>query len=481
MDTPQYRPAFHFTPQRWWMNDPNGLVVHDGVHHLYFQHHPHGMVWGPMHWGHATSRDLLHWQEHPIALAPDAKGMAFSGSVVIDRASVSGLGAGGRAPWLALYTQFDAEAGAAGRPNQHQGLAHSLDEGFTWTPFAANPVLPNPGLKDFRDPKVFHHAPSGRWLMVLAAGDHVQFHASTDLKAWSKLSEFGAGAGAHGSVWECPDLVELPLPGGRRRWVLIVSVVEGAPNGGSGTQYFVGDFDGTCFVPEHADLRWLDHGSDNYAGVTWHNSGERVLFIGWMSNWVYAREVPTAPWRGAMTLPRVLSLRQDGGATRLVQSLPEEVRAGFGPDGESEWALDRAPLDIGAAWAAAQGRLRLTLQAPRLDDCTLELSNDAGDLLRLGHDAAAGTWWLDRTRAGEVGFHPAFGSRQTLPRLGADAPADLTLVFDATSVECFADGGLSVLTALFFPRAPFTRAVLRTAAGMAGGRVALSPYRGAGA
>lgn len=455
MDTPEYRPAFHFSPRRHWLNDPNGLVYADGRFHLCFQHHPRDTSWGPMHWGHAVSEDLLCWQELPLALAPDALGMIFSGCVVVDRHDSCGLGQGGGAPWVAVYTQHDAAAAEAGSDRfQHQSLAVSLDEGLSWTPYAGNPVLPNPGLKDFRDPKVFWHAPTGRWVMVLAAGDHVRCYGSPDLRRWTLLSCFGGHAGAHGGVWECPDLVSLQLDG-RRRWVLIVSLMPGGPNGGSGTQYFVGDFDGTTFTPEHRDLRWLDHGPDHYAFVTWHHTGERVLGIGWMSNWAYAARLPTAPWRGAMALPRELGLRCVGGETLLLQQPAAEVRRAWQvlPARRLSWSEARLLLDEAEPEAAAGWWLEIVADA--LPSFVLRLGSPAGDELTLGFDAADNAWWIDRRRCGLVDFDPAFVARLVAVRRLAGPPRRLEVWLDRCSVELFADDGLAGLVALVFPRRPF--------------------------
>ncbi|MEY4375598.1 MAG: hypothetical protein RJB26_148, partial [Pseudomonadota bacterium] len=247
--TPQYRPAFHFTPQAHWMNDPNGMVFVNGEYHLFFQHYPEDTVWGPMHWGHAKSRDLLHWEELPIALYPDERGWIFSGSVVVDTANTSGFGRDGIAPWVAIFTHHDGAGEKAGRVDiESQSLAYSLDGGTTWTKYAGNPVLPSPGTRDFRDPKVFRHGPSGRWVMSLATKDRITFFSSANLKEWRKESDFGVALGAHGGVWECPDLFPITFEG-KTRWVLLVSLNPGGPNGGSATQYFVGDFDGKNFTP----------------------------------------------------------------------------------------------------------------------------------------------------------------------------------------------------------------------------------------
>jgi fructan beta-fructosidase len=303
-----YRPRFHFTPQQGWMNDPNGMIFLNGQYHLFFQHYPDGTVWGPMHWGHATSSDLVQWKEQPIALYPDSIGMIFSGSAVLDKNNTSGLGRFGVAPLVAIFTQHNMPSEKAGRIDfQNQSIAYSLDEGKTWMKYAGNPVLKTPNLKDFRDPKVIWHVPTQKWVMSLAVADHVELYSSPNLINWRKESEIGKNLFAHGGVWECPDLLSFNV-NGKTAWVLLVSMNPGGPNGGSATQYIVGDFDGHEFKPYSTDIKWMDYGPDNYAGVTFSNVGDRNILIGWMSNWNYANVVPTEKWRSAMTVPRELSL-----------------------------------------------------------------------------------------------------------------------------------------------------------------------------
>lgn len=464
-DTQQFRPSFHFTPAAHWMNDPNGMVHHRGVWHLFFQYHPHSAVWGPMHWGHATSSDLMHWQEQPIALQPDALGMIFSGSAVVDADDTAGFAraAGVPAvPLVAVFTHHGERQSADDVTHEKQSLACSLDDGLTWTPYAGNPVLRNPGALDFRDPKVRWLPDRERWLMVLAVGDHVAFYTSPDLKDWTHESDFGAGQGAHDGVWECPDLFPLQCEG-RTHWVLLVSLVEGGPNGGSATQYFVGDFDGHRFTAPPGPTRWLDHGPDNYAGVTWSNApGGRTVFMGWMSNWTYARQVPTSPWRSAMTLPRELQLRFVEGQWRVASLPAAEVRAAEGP----AMAIDPSqPLDAALtdALRLTGGRLAMHLHARQADGFVLTLGNEAGDQLRLGFAADEQRFFIDRRQAGQVDFQPAFADRHGVPRVATPSGLDLTIYLDACSVELFADGGLSVLTSLVFPRAPW--ATMRFEAG----------------
>ena len=460
-DTPQYRPAFHFTPRANWMNDPNGMVFVDGEYHLFFQYYPDDTVWGPMHWGHAKSRDLLHWEELPIALRPDAKGWIFSGSIVVDTANTSGFGRDGIVPWVAIFTHHDGAGEKAGRQDiESQSLAYSLDGGTTWTTYAGNPVLPSPGTRDFRDPKVFWHAANERWVMSLATNDRITFFSSDNLKEWRKESEFGATLGAHGGVWECPDLFPVQFEG-KTYWVLLVSLNPGGPNGGSATQYFVGDFDGRTFTPVNADAHWLDYGPDNYAGVTFGNLNGRALFMGWLGNWNYAMKVPTHPWRSAMTLPRDLVLQRVGKELRLASRPAREV-AGLG--GESK-PLPVAPGPLVELAQQTGNRFQFTLKLKQLAGFRIALGSDAGDQLEIGYDAKQKEYFIDRRRAGESSFAPGFAGRFTAPRVGTAPTGDITLVVDATSVELFADGGLTAMTALSFPRAPYSELRLRAEAG----------------
>ncbi len=464
--TPHWRPGYHFAPRANWINDPNGLVHHRGVWHLFFQYHPHSAVWGPMHWGHATSTDLLHWREHGIALAPEALGAIFSGSVVVDEDNTSGFGSDGRTPLVAVFTHHSQQ-------HQHQSLAFSLDDGQTWTSYAGNPVLKNPGHVDFRDPKVRWLPERQCWWLSLAVGDHIAFYSSPDLKRWTHESDFGAGLGAHDGVWECPDLFPLTFEG-RTRWVLLVSLVKGGPNGGSATQYFIGDFDGHHFTADPAPTRWLDHGPDNYAGVTWSGAPDgRAVFIGWMSNWTYAATVPTAPWRGTMTVPRDLRLRHVNGQWRLASVPSPEVAATMIPAGP----MSGSALDLSAALSVAAGQFALHIDSPQAGSFALHLGNTAGDTLAIGYDRDADEYWIDRRLAGQVDFHPQFAGRHTAPRIAAAPGLELQLFFDTTSVELFADHGLTVMTSLFFPRRPFATMRLVSTDGLAPASVAVHALR----
>ncbi|QNE38646.1 glycoside hydrolase family 32 protein [Hymenobacter sp. NBH84] len=470
--TPQYRPAYHFTPAAHWMNDPNGMVYYQGTYHLFFQYYPKGMVWGPMHWGHATSPDMVRWQEQPIALYPDSLGYIFSGSAVVDANNTAGFG---KNAMVAIFTHHDPKGEKAGTSTyQHQSLAYSLDGGKTWQKYAQNPVLKNPGIKDFRDPKVSWHAPSKQWVMTLATLDRITFYSSPNLKDWTKLSEFGEKLGAHGGVWECPDLFPLTL-NGKTYWVLIVNLNPGGPNGGSATQYFVGQFDGKTFTPLNGKTKWADYGPDEYAGVTWNNTGNRRLFLGWMSNWEYANQVPTSPWRSAMTTPRELGLRQVGSEIYLTSQPAAELRNITGKTTTLQNVTAKAPTDLTARLNSTTDKHRLTLSTNQLASFELVLSNTAGEELVLGYDQAANQYFIDRSKAGKNSFSPKFVGRAVAPRLSTAAGTELTLYFDAASVELFADQGLTVMTSIFFANKPLTAIKLRSAEGITFQQISSTP------
>ncbi|WP_019537290.1 glycoside hydrolase family 32 protein [Paenibacillus ginsengihumi] len=456
---PNYRGKYHFSPRRNWMNDPNGLVYFAGEYHLFYQHYPHGTTWGPMHWGHAVSKDLVRWEELDIALAPDENGTIFSGSAVVDWRNTTGFFAA-EPGLVAIFTHHLERPGKP--PLQTQSLAYSKDKGRTWTKYEGNPVLAHDELVDFRDPKVFWHENTGRWIMILACGQTVCLYHSPDLKTWTFGSEFGRGVGFHGGVWECPDLFPLAVDGdaSRLKWVMLVSVGDApAYKEGSRTQYFIGDFDGVTFTPDQASppVRWLDYGRDNYAAVSWSDipaeDGRRLL-VGWMSNWKYANLTPTEDFRGAATLPRELTLETRGGEAVLVQRPAREL------------ARARVPLlALGrTACAAADAALR-SLQ---LDSCELvaEAASDRsfafkvrageGQETLIGFDAAAGEVYVDRTRSGQHAFHEHFrGVHAAKLQVIGDA-VRLHIWVDRSSVEVFAGEGEAVITDLIFPDAGST-------------------------
>lgn len=615
-DSEYLRPQLHYSPKKQWMNDPNGMFYYNGHYHLFYQHYPDSNVWGPMHWGHASSTDLIHWTHQPIALYPDSLGMIFSGSAVVDFNNTSGLQDGEHPPIVALYTYHDPIEEAKGTgAHQSQGLAYSLDGGWTWNKYAGNPVLPNSGKRDFRDPKVFWFDQGNYWVMTLAIGDHIEFYQSTDLIHWLEAGQFGKGHGSHGGVWECPDLIPFSLADGSIRYVLLVSIGSGGPNGGSATQYFVGTFDGSSFVldptfessylgvtpavfpdgqeivsfekgyselsswsgeaagnapakgtlpgqnvvknyqgeyllntfrggdsavgniktkafvlnkdylnfrigggmdaknlrvdlinengnilqswtgrnSEHLHIvswnteiyggqkvylnivdsarggwghlllddvvlsdymaydemeraQWLDWGTDNYAGVTWSNApSNEKLFLGWMSNWQYANQVPTKAWRSHMTLPRQLFLNEDLSVSSMIIHQFDSLHKG-------DWHYATEEITS----VPVLHRLRIPLDGIDYNGSEFVWSNGHEQLiLQVSKDKIS----LDRTQSGLTEFSPAFPSIQSAPLLSSVGEKDafLDIIIDRTSIEVLSSNGKTVLSALFFPENPYNQ------------------------
>ena len=451
------RPQYHFTPPAHFMNDPNGLVYYQGEYHLFYQHNPFGDTWGHMSWGHAVSPDLVHWTHLPVALYEEDETMIFSGSAVVDWHNSSGLCAAA-APathpcLVAVYTGHTAT-------EQTQNVAGSHDRGRTWTRYAGNPVLAS-GSPNFRDPKVFWHTPTGRWVMVVALADQqrVGFYASADLKRWEHLSDFGP-AGATGGMWECPDFFPLAVDGdpGRQKWVLKVDVNPGAIAGGSGGQYFIGHFDGTAFVSDDPPerVRWIDYGKDFYAAQSWSDvpaADGRCLWLGWMSNWQYALVTPTAPWRGALSIPRAVTLKEYPDGIRLVQRPVAELQA----------LRDRhyGCADVDSKVANAHLR-EWNIRSPALEiaaECEpgtaaefgLKVRKEATEGTCIGYDVNAGALFVDRTRSGNVGFDAHFPGRHAGPVQPEYGTVKVHVFVDECSVEVFGNDGQTVITDLIFP------------------------------
>jgi len=462
----EYRPQFHFSPETGWMNDPNGMVFYGGEYHLFYQYYPDSTVWGPMHWGHAVSSDMVHWTHLPIALYPDSLGYIFSGSAVADTGNTSGFGTDNNPPLIAIFTYHNTGLERGGSNTfQSQGIAWSIDKGRTWTKYSGNPVLQNPGQRDFRDPKVFWHKETGKWIMILAVHDRVNLFSSADLKSWSFESEFGADAGAHSGVWECPDLFPLNVEGSAdTRWVMIVSINPGGPNGGSATQYFTGKFNGKKFIAEENTSKWIDWGTDNYAGVTWSGIIEtdgRRLFLGWMSNWNYASVVPTTTWRSAMTIPRELSLAYENGSYYLVSRpvkeltiLRKESKSIIPGEASNSSGADLI-IDVPGL---NQSELIFDLRIPEgyNDSLGIILKNNMGENLIIGYSVAAKHIFIDRTKSGETYFSERFAGVATAP-YESGKTLKMHLFIDASSVELFIDEGKLVMTSLFFPSGKYTK------------------------
>lgn len=462
----KYRPQIHFSPAAHWMNDPNGMVYYKGEYHLFYQHYPEASVWGPMHWGHAVSRDLVHWEHLPIALYPDSLGYIFSGSAVVDWNNTSGFGTPDNPPLVAFFTYHDPDKEQAKAVDvESQGIAYSTDKGRTWIKYAANPVIPNPGIRDFRDPKVFWHAPSRRWIAVLAAGQEIRLFASPDCKNWSYLSSFGAGQGSHAGVWECPDLFPLQVKDSEEtRWVLTVNINPGGPSGGSATQYFVGDFDGKAFVTDQKKTFWVDYGRDNYAGVTWSDApGNRRIFLGWMNNWQYAGAKPTGNWSGAATFPRELGLDQVENlylltarpAKELDRLRGETVRV------KAQKVEKRLVVSENVCFEKAPVELNLTFNQASNTQMSfasrygVRLKNAKGEFVTIGYDNVEKFFYVDRTHAAGEVFSEQFACIEAIPYIVNTPEIEWTLLIDVASVEFFTAGGRVVATNVFYPSEPF--------------------------
>lgn len=469
-----WRPRIHFYAGPNWNNDPNGPILLNGQYHLFYQNNPYGDLWGHMSWGHAVSRDLVHWTKLPVALLEESGVMNFNGTVVEDPNNTSGFCGNAvksaAACLVAVYTADSRPRPAEERQNQN--LAYSRDGGMTWTKYAKNPVL-DLALADFRDPKVFWHEPSKSWVMLvmLARLHSMQIYRSSDLKHWKLASSFGP-KGATGDVWECPDLMNLDVrdaKGNRigNRWVLSVNVNPGGVAGGSANQYFVGQFDGTRFVEDHprSGIHWVDWGKDFYASTSFANipADENRLWIAWMNNWDYANLSPSLPGRGEMTIARRIFLRQEeaqGNAEPLVlvqePDLPipaharnkkpltvDEVNSLLAGGGsESGVYLLRAKLEPGAA---AELGVRLRRSTPKADE-------PANEETVVGIDRAKGQIFVDRKRSGYVSFSADFPARTVAPLKHPDAKTiSIEIIVDRNSVEVFSEDGETVLTNLIFP------------------------------
>lgn len=417
----KFRPAYHHTPLYGWMNDPNGMFYKDGVWHLYYQYNPYGSQWENMTWGHSTSKDLVHWDAQPSAIEADWLGAIFSGSAIVDRENTAGFG---RNAVIAMYTS----AGAA----QTQSIAYSTDGGVTFTKYAGNPVITY-NAPDFRDPKVFWHEQTQRWIVVLAVGQEVQFYSSTNMKEWKYESSFGRQYGNHDGVWECPDMLCFG-----EKWVLLLNINPGGPYGGSATQYFVGSFDGHTFVSEDSpsETKWMDYGKDHYATVTFHNAPDgRIVALPWMSNWQYANQVPTCQFRSANGLPRDLGLITVEGETYLTNTPSKEISMLRGKKVKQPTEACEIVVDVKGS-------------------AVIELSNTKGEKVVMRYDALLQTFAMDRTKSGDVSFSEAFPCETTAPTYGSIR--QLRIFMDRCSIEAFDSDGKMAMTNLVFPSEPYS-------------------------
>lgn len=449
-----FRPVYHHTPAYGWMNDPNGMFYKDGVYHLFFQYNPYGSVWGNMHWGHSTSSDLIHWNFEGVSIVPDAWGAIFSGSCVVDHNNTAGFG---KDAVIAFYTSAKSTPWG---DVQSESMAYSLDNGKTFVKYAGNPIITSLE-KDFRDPKVFWYAPGKHWVMILAVGQHMELYSSVNLKDWKKESEFGKMQGAHGGVWECPDLIELPVEGSReKKWVLICNINPGGPFGGSAAQYFVGSFDGKTFVNESpVQTKWMDWGKDNYATVTWNNAPDgRCIALGWMSNWQYANNVPTRQYRSANTIARDLTLYKAGGEFYLKSTPSREMKQARGEKVSApsfkvtdSYKIESLLKDNNGAY-----EIEMEIQVADASKISLNLQNEKGEQVSMYYDLLRKQFVMDRSKSGKVDFSNDFPAVTAAP-VHAGKTLRLRLFVDRSSIEAFGEDGKFVMTNLVFPSSPYNQ------------------------
>ncbi len=459
----QFRPQVHFSPPANWMNDPNGMVFFEGEYHLFYQYYPDSTVWGPMHWGHAVSEDLIQWDHLPIALYPDSLGYIFSGSAVIDWDNSSGLGANGQAPMIAIFTHHNMEGEKSNSSTfQYQSIAYSTDKGRTWTKYKSNPVIENPGIRDFRDPKVIWSEEYEKWVMVFAAYDKALFYTSDNLIDWERTGMFGIEGDDR--LWECPDLFPIKVEGSNEtKWILITSIQQKGPNGGTATSYFVGEFDGSSFIGNSKEQKWLDYGTDNYAFVTWSDIPEedgRRLGIGWMSNWQYAQVVPTSPWRSAMTMPRELKLFNHDNNYILHSTIVDELNVLR----EKSILFDQKTYEESKVLIDDLSKdayeLYFKFEIPKKGLINVEISNSTEEELNIGYNVSDQTYFIDRTFAGKDEFSEVFADYHLGEARYEKTNVEMRIIVDRSSIELIADNGRCVMTDIYFPSSPFEKVTI---------------------
>ncbi|WP_111643007.1 glycoside hydrolase family 32 protein [Marinimicrobium alkaliphilum] len=460
----QYRPQFHYTPKKNWMNDPNGLVYHDGEYHMFYQYNPYGDRWGHMSWGHAISTDLVHWEEQGVAILEDEDYMIFSGSAVVDHGNTTGFGTDENPAMVAIYTGHSQVPGG----DQNQQLAYSTDNGRTWTKYEGNPVL-DENMEHFRDPKVVWHEESEQWLMIITLSEDfaVNFYGSPNLKDWTLLSQFTAEGAPVDKNWECPDMWYLPIDGdpNNKRWVLEVDLGDGSIAGGSGGMYFIGDFDGETFTTDTSILpdsaegphQFVDFGADYYAAVSWSNVPEddgRALWVGWMNNWDYANYIPTHPWRSSQSIPRSVGLTEFNGGLAMAQQPVEELKALRTREITAEnqsLSNNRVSLTDSAGIYGQTLELKVTFEPEDADEFGIDVLVGDGEKTTISYNVHSEEISFDRSQSGDVDFHEKFSGVHVAPMPLDDGKVELHIFVDWSSVEVFAHRGAVVFSNKVFP------------------------------
>ncbi len=462
----KHRPQAHFSPENMELISPTGLVFYKNEYHLFYQYQVEANNSASKSWGHAVTRNMSTWKNLPVALTPDDLGAILSGSVVVDSKNTTGLGETGKPAMVAIFTQGKEES-------KYQSLAYSLDNGRTWTKYANNPVLKSSENENLSDPRVFWDEERAQWVMTLATGDHVQMYASLDLKDWKKLSDWGKGIGSQVGEWSSPDLMKMKIQGtnNESKWLLTVSVDKGGPQGGSGTQYFIGEFDGTNFTPDARfggkEAHWTDYGRDNYRGVSWSNTlPEHRFMIGFMGNHDYAQNVPTDAWKGAMTLPRQWFLVKTNKGIFLrtfVDKLLEALRTTSIDFTASQMLNGTLPLESKEkSFDPSVSEYRLLFKKPEGGSKAifgLRLYNDEGEEFKVGFDSGRNQFFTDKTKAGKQNFSDKFVTKRHYATTVTDADfLDMHIIIDKSSCELLAEGGFMSMTDIFFPNEDFNHA-----------------------
>lgn len=486
------RPQIHFSPSSGFMNDPNGLHYSNGTYHLYAQYNPTALVAGNQNWLHATSTDLIHWKNHEIAIRP-AVGTGdgiFSGSVAVDVNNTSGFfnsSVPEQSRTVAMYTLYDGTTQA-----QTQELAYSSDAGYTFTKYSGNPVI-NLNQTQFRDPNVFWHAPTSRWIVTTVLAQHYQviFYSSPDLKNWTELSRFGPH-GVLGFQYEVPDLVEIKVEGTDiTKWVLFISINPGAPLGGSFIQYFIGDFNGTTFVPDDYSTNVLDFGKDFYAGIHYANvpKEQGTLFQAWASNWQYTNVQPTTQdggeWRTIQSLVRRLTIRQVSPNPQTQRYAVVSTPVGLdklSPSGLYKGSVSSSPSSASSSSSSASSttssstsnsnasqvvipltgnaafdfNVTASSTSSSQNTSTLQIKIASGDAygyesITIGY--ANAMLWIDRGNSQKSWYNPFFTDKLStyVEPLSSSRPGvSLRGVIDRSVLELFVNDGIQSAVVLFF-------------------------------
>lgn len=465
-----FRPQNHFTPPSGKMGKPNAMLYHDGAYHLFYQNKVSMEDGDKFSWGHAKSSNLIKWEHLPTIFNPGEASAIMAGSVVMDYSNSSGFGQENKPAMIAVYTKKDVQKAAQGKNDfLTQNLAYSLDDGLTWTEYKDNPIVSNPGIKDFMDPKVLWHGPTKKWIMVVSAGNRVKIYHSPDLKEWAYASEFGKDYGSHEGTWERPDLIYVPIKktDGEGKWVLMVTVNKGEEKGGKSTQYFVGDFDGNTFSSMYPKetVRWMDYGLDLSEMISCSGmpiGDGRKLIFGLIDNTMYSDQLPTESWKGSLSIPRHLVFKYDAAGGLFLDIQPvRELKKLMGKPKSFEKIMVNGEKDLSSEFGEQimPGVFTLFIKAIEgTPNMALELSNDIGEKLLIGYDFKETKYYVDRSQAGKADIHESFNTINSTTTGKKNVSATTIFAFvDVSGVEVFFEKNTIPMTNLIFPTKPYTK------------------------